>query len=82
MSNKKQSFPRTKLNENYSKLVLGTAKKNYDANKAKIDKMTPEQIYMLAYLHGYESCFNVYDLGGDIMGTNLEKADGRDDQNE
>ncbi len=52
-----------RLNEQYSKLVLNAAEKNWDNNKDKMLKRgIDKNSYMLGYLHGWEACFSTYDL--------------------
>ncbi len=55
----------SKLNENYKKLLQGAAEKNFQNNLKNIDNMTKEQIYEVAYLNGYEACFDIYHLSMD-----------------
>ena len=63
------------LTKNHAKLVLGAAERNYQNNLKKFDNMTKEQVYMLAYLHGYEACFEDYDIGGGMEGENKPTID-------
>ena len=55
-----------KLNENYTKLVIGAAEKNWVNNQRKMEaKGVSKEAYVLGYLHGYSACFDVYDLSTD-----------------
>ncbi len=52
------------LNENYTKLVINSAEKNWTRNQKKMEaKGVTKEAYILGYLHGYSACFDVYDLG-------------------
>lgn len=51
------------LNESYKKKVLGAGERMWDRNKDKMEaKGITKESYMLGYLHGYESCFETYDI--------------------
>lgn len=57
----------SKLNERYTKLVLGAAEKQWVMNQKKMEaKGISKEAYMLGYLHGYNACFEIYDLAGDM----------------
>ena len=56
----------SKLNENYTKLVLNAAEQNWVKNQKKMEaKGITKDAYVLGYLHGYSACFDVYDLSAD-----------------
>ena len=69
---------RKRLNENYSKIVLGAAEKNWERNKSKMEeKGIDKNSYMLGYLHGYEGCYNTYEIDkiGDIVKEYSKKGE-------
>lgn len=51
------------LGKNYINLVIGAAERNWDNNQKKMEaKGISKESYILGYLHGYQACFDVYDL--------------------
>lgn len=66
------------LHENHTKLVIDAAEKNWERNKAKMQaKGIDKTSYMLGYLHGYEACYETYDIDqvGDIIKQYGKKGD-------
>jgi hypothetical protein len=48
------------LNDNYLGFVVSTAKEN--AKRATIDQCTPKVCYVIGFLEGYTTCWNIYQL--------------------
>lgn len=49
-----------KLPEEMATVIVTTAEKNYDNNLDKFKDMPEKQIYMVAYLQGYEAAWSIY----------------------
>lgn len=49
-----------KLPKDMAQVILTTAEKNFDNNKHKFNNMEDKQLYMMAYLQGFEAAWSIY----------------------
>lgn len=67
------------MNEIYVKRVIKAAELNWDRNQKKMEsKGINKESYMLGYLHGYQLCFDTYELDqlDDIIKEYSRKEEG------
>lgn len=48
------------LPEKHTKLILTAAECNWDNNAEKFKRLDKKELYMLAYLHGYDACYGIF----------------------